>query len=154
MHWLENFVLGPDATPYSNFYGKIGCIITGANTYEWILGFHDKWLYPEQPCLVMTHRNLSAPEWLDIRFINQPIENVLNDATAHANGKDVWLLGGGKTAAQFADAGLIDEMIITTIPVFIGKDVQVLPVTKPLRVKPTIIRQLRGGASETFLDVL
>lgn len=154
LHWLENFILGPDATPYSVFYDKIGCIMMGANTYEWIIGFHDKWPYQARPCLVMTHRDLTAPDGLDIRFINQPIESVLDEARHMADGKDVWLLGGGKTAAQFADADLIDEMIITIIPVFIGNGVQVLPVTRPLRVKPTIIRQLRSGASETFMDVI
>lgn len=154
LHWLENFVLGPDATPYSVFYDKLGCIIMGARTYDWIWGFHSKWPYQDRPCLVMTHRYMMPPDGLDISFINQPVEAVLDEARRIADGKDVWLLGGGKTAAQFADAGLIDEMIITTIPVFIGNGVQVLPVTKPLHVKPAIIRQLRSGASETFIDVL
>ena len=38
-----------------------------------------------------------------------------------AGGKNVWLVGGGNVASEWADQGLIHEVIITVVPVFIGE---------------------------------
>jgi dihydrofolate reductase len=45
-----------------------------------------------------------------------------------AAGKDVWLVGGGALAAQFAAAGLIDEMIVSYAPCTLGAGSRVLPI--------------------------
>lgn len=41
--------------------------------------------------------------------------------------RDVWIVGGGQTAAQFARAGLIDELIVTYAPVTLGTGGRRLP---------------------------
>ena len=40
-----------------------------------------------------------------------------------AGGKNVWMVGGGNLASSWAEAGLIDEAIVTVVPVFIGEGV-------------------------------
>ena len=37
-----------------------------------------------------------------------------------AGGKDVWVVGGGDLAAQFAEAKLLDELILYIAPVTLG----------------------------------
>ena len=57
------------------------------------------------------------------------------DALAAAAGKNVWVVGGGNVAAQFADAGLLDELLLTIMPVVLGSGKPLLPiagVTEPL----------------------
>jgi len=39
-------------------------------------------------------------------------------------GKDIWLVGGGKLIASFLDQDLIDEMIISLIPLILGDGVR------------------------------
>jgi dihydrofolate reductase len=46
---------------------------------------------------------------------------------ASAGGKDVWVVGGGDLAGQYADAGLLDEVIVTVTPVFLGAGAPLLP---------------------------
>ena len=41
------------------------------------------------------------------------------------------MVGGGDLAAQFADAGLLDEMIVSIIPVVLGGGKPVLPMRGP-----------------------
>jgi dihydrofolate reductase len=36
-------------------------------------------------------------------------------------GKDIWLVGGGEIIASFLDAQAIDELVISVVPVFIGR---------------------------------
>ncbi len=38
-------------------------------------------------------------------------------------GKDIWMMGGGELAASFLDAGELDEMIVSIIPVLIGEGI-------------------------------
>lgn len=41
-------------------------------------------------------------------------------------GKDIWLMGGGDLIASFLDAGLIDEFVISVVPVFIGSGIPLI----------------------------
>jgi dihydrofolate reductase len=41
-----------------------------------------------------------------------------------AGGRSLWVVGGGDVASQFADRGLIDELILTVVPVVLGEGKQ------------------------------
>jgi dihydrofolate reductase len=45
-------------------------------------------------------------------------------------------VGGGNVASQFADAGLLDELLVTVVPVVLGTG------------KPLFDRRLPGGAMQ------
>ena len=44
-----------------------------------------------------------------------------------AQGKNVWLVGGGDLVGQFADQGLLDEIILGIAPVMLGAGAPLLP---------------------------
>jgi dihydrofolate reductase len=44
-----------------------------------------------------------------------------------ANGRNVWIVGGGELAGAFADAGLLDELILGVAPVTLGGGAPLLP---------------------------
>jgi hypothetical protein len=46
---------------------------------------------------------------------------------AAANGKNVWIVGGGELAGQFLDRGLLDELIVQIMPVVLGSGLPLLP---------------------------
>jgi dihydrofolate reductase len=52
----------------------------------------------------------------------------LHPKLVSAAGKDVWVVGGGQTAAQFSSVGLIDEIIVTYAPCSLGADSRLLPI--------------------------
>ena len=52
----------------------------------------------------------------------------VEDLRAARADRNVWIVGGGVLAAQFADAGALDEIIISIIPVVLGSGKAVLPV--------------------------
>ena len=41
-------------------------------------------------------------------------------------GKNIWLMGGGELIAAFLDENLIDEFVITVVPVFIGDGIPLI----------------------------
>ena len=41
-------------------------------------------------------------------------------------GKDIWLMGGGDLIAGFLDEGVIDEFVVSVVPVFIGDGIPLI----------------------------
>ncbi|EXF92902.1 deaminase [Pseudomonas fluorescens HK44] len=96
---------------------------------------------------------MPVPPGLDMTLLQGDAGAIATKARQAAKGKDVWLAGGGKTAAYFAEAGELQQLYITTIPVFIGAGVAVLPVSHNVSVTPKVQRILQSGAMECALDV-
>lgn len=91
----------------------------GSSTYEWLLNHEEKWSY-SIPTWVFTHRNLPVPEGADIRFVKGGVRESFSDIKNSAAGRDVWVMGGGDLAMQFAHDGLLDEMWVQIAPVLLG----------------------------------
>lgn len=117
------------------FFSGVGAMAMGATTYLWVLSHEDllenpaKWreYYADVPCWVFTHRTLPAVPGADLRFVRGDIPAAHRDMAAAADGKNVWLVGGGDLAGQFADNGLIDEILLGVAPVILGGGTPVLP---------------------------
>ena len=126
---------------YPRFIADVGAIAMGSTTYEWIVehtGFltdPTKWEY-DQPTWVFSSRELPKPDGLDIRFVSGDVAPVHAAMVEAAAGKNVWLVGGGDLVGQFADAGLLDEVILGLAPVFLGRGAPLLPrrITTPLEL--------------------
>jgi dihydrofolate reductase len=119
---------------YAGFVADVGAIAMGATTYEWILDheFADKdpaeWKWPyEVPGWVFTHRVLREVQDADIRFVSGDVAPVHQEMARAAGEKNLWMVGGGDLVGQFADAGLLDEVIVYVAPVTLGAGAPLLP---------------------------
>lgn len=127
LEWLfaQDFDLeGPMA--YPAFIAGIGALVMGSSTYEWLIRNQEGWEY-EQPTWVFTHRALRARDGADVRFVQGDVQGVFPELEASAAGKDIWVVGGGGVAGQFADAGLLDEVWVQFAPVTLGSGQPLLP---------------------------
>lgn len=116
---------GPMA--YPAFEQTIGALAMGASTFEWVMRHEDgRWGYT-QPTWVFTHRGLTVPEGADIRLTSGGVAEVHAEMVTAAGGKDLWVVGGGDLAGQFADAGLLDEVWVQYAPVTLGSGAPLLP---------------------------
>ena len=116
---------GPMA--YGGFRAGLGAIAMGSHTFEWIMANdEDGWSYT-LPVWVFSRRDLALPDGADVRLTQADVHEVHAEMTAAADGKDLWIAGGGEIAGQFADAGLIDEVWIQYAPVTLGSGAPVLP---------------------------
>ncbi|CDG15817.1 dihydrofolate reductase family protein [Xenorhabdus doucetiae] len=154
LDWLYDCPPGDDATPYDAFYQNIGAAIIGTGTYEWIMkNAAGEWPYQNIPSFILSSRNLTLSADINAVVTQDNPQAIAAKAKAAAKGKDVWVIGGGKTAASFADAGELQQLFITTVPVFLGSGIPVLPVSQPVHVTPNKQRCLRNGTIETIMDI-
>jgi dihydrofolate reductase len=56
---------------------------------------------------------------------------VHEEMTAAAGGRNLWLVGGGDLVGQFADQGLLDEILLGVAPVMLGEGTALLPRCLP-----------------------
>lgn len=131
--WLFQFndVEGVDAH-YKAFLAGVGALAMGAATYEFLLGEGLKtWPYAGLPTWVFTHRALPAFPDADIRFTAEDVGVVHEQMVRAAEGKHIWLMGGGNLVAQFARRGLLDEILLGVAPVVLGSGAPLLPASIP-----------------------
>jgi dihydrofolate reductase len=158
--WLFEVGAGDDPDPdtpsheaeFAKFFADVGAMAMGATTYEWVLE-HEKLLenpsqwtqwYGDTPTWVFTHRDLPAVPGAELRFVSGDVRPVHEQMTAAADGKNVWLVGGGELVGSFADHGLLDEILVGVAPVTLGAGAPLLPrrITSS-RLRLTDLRQ--GG---------
>lgn len=138
LDWLfaQDFdMAGPMA--YPEFVAGIGALVLGASTYEWLRESGEPWGY-EQPTWVFTHRDLPVIEGADVRFVSGDVAAVHAEMVAAAGGRDIWVMGGGDLAGQFADAGLLDEVWVQFAPVTLGEGQPLLPRRLQLDLLDTV----------------
>jgi dihydrofolate reductase len=126
---------------YREFIVGVGAMAMGSTTYEWILD-HEfagkdpadwKWPY-DIPCWVFTHRQLPVVRGSGVEFTSADVGAVHEQLVAAAGDRNVWIVGGGDLAGQFADAGLLDEVIVSIAPVTLGEGAPLLPRRIELRL--------------------
>ncbi|MFT4166263.1 MAG: dihydrofolate reductase family protein [Microlunatus sp.] len=129
---------------YEEFISGIGAIAMGATTYQWVLDHlartGESWLYP-MPSWVFTHRDLQ-PIAGNVTITAEAVPTVHAAMAAAAGDLDVWVVGGGDLAAQFAEAGLLDEVLLSIAPVTLGAGRPLFPRRFDFR----LIEQARNGA--------
>jgi len=120
---------------FTRFFSQVGAMCMGATTYEWAVS-HDKLLeqpekwqtyYGQTPCWIFTHRALPAVPGANLKFVQGDVAPVHDAMVAAAAGKNVWVVGGGELAGSFADAGRLDDILLTMAPAFLGGGAPLLP---------------------------
>jgi dihydrofolate reductase len=128
--WLTSYDgrAGDDVEPvaggYDEFYERVGALVMGSVTYEWILGHMQRtgaaWIYAGKPSWILSSRDLPVPDGEDVQIVDGQVAELDDEMLASAGERDLWVVGGGNVAAQFAEAGLLDELIVTVVPVVLG----------------------------------
>jgi dihydrofolate reductase len=118
---------------YGDFIAEVGALAMGSTTYEWVLDHVEKWPY-DLPCWVFTHRRLRVVPDARIELVSGDVAPVHERMVAAAEGRNVWIVGGGDLVGQFADVGLVDEVIVMIAPVTVGSGAPLLPRRVELRL--------------------
>lgn len=126
---------------HREFMADIGAMAMGSTTYEWILDYEfagkdpAEWKWPyDIPCWVFTHRQLPVVPDSRIEFTSAEIATVHKEMVDAAGDRNVWIVGGGDLAGQFADLGLLDQLLVSIAPVTLGGGAPLLPRRVELRL--------------------
>ncbi|SDZ03116.1 dihydrofolate reductase family protein [Herbiconiux ginsengi] len=143
LDWLMQFGFEEFTADYEAFIAGVGVVVMGSRTYEFLLDDNpEKWPYPDHVSWVLTNRVLPLIPGGDIRMARGDVTELHEEWVEAAGDKKIWIVGGGLVAAQVADAGLLDEILLTTMPVVLGAGAPILPLSGTSGVFDLVSTQL------------
>jgi dihydrofolate reductase len=112
----------PDGEDYgwAEFLASIDAIIMGRITFEQVLTF-GQWPYEGKHLAVLSTTMESGPEHLQDRVEVSSLSPIALLRRLGGQGHERVYVDGGKTVQGFLRADLIDELVITRIPVLLGE---------------------------------
>lgn len=121
--------------------GRVGAVISGRRTYDVSEGWGGSGPMPGIPLFVLTHRVPDAVPTGDppYTFVTDGIQRAVEQARAVAAGKDVALMGAS-LVQQGLRAGLLDELVISLVPVVLGRGARPLEGLEPGSVQFDLVR--------------
>ncbi|MCG8547050.1 MAG: dihydrofolate reductase family protein [Alphaproteobacteria bacterium] len=120
--WLDPF--NGEDFGYEAFLSAIGTVVLGRATYDQVLGF-GAWPYRGKQGYVVTSKTLSDPPD-GVQAHHGGIGDLARRLRAEAD-EDIWIVGGGRTAAGFLAAGALDRIELFVMPVLLGTGIPFLP---------------------------
>ncbi len=117
----------------------------GRRTYEVVLGF-DAWPYGERPVFVLVSNAVHVPEGLERSVRCLSVDPIAVVRQLEALGyRHIWV-DGGETVRRFLRAGLIDELVLTRVPVLIGSGIPLFgPLDADVALEHVQTRTLPNG---------
>jgi dihydrofolate reductase len=122
LDWLDE-IPNPEKSDYgyAEFMAAIDALVMGRKTFDKVRSF-DLWPY-DKPVYVLSSGKPDVPDGLQdkIKVVNQSPREVVD--RLHGLGYQNLYIDGGRTIQEFLQADLIDEMIITRVPVLLGNGI-------------------------------
>ena len=144
---------GGEEHGYTDFMATVDTIVVGRNTYDKVLTF-GKWPYGKKRVIVLSTRPIDMPQARGAvveRMAGSPPEIV---AQLAARGARHLYVDGGITIQRFLQAGLIQRLIITRVPVLIGTGIALFgALLQDINLHHVKTRQYKSGLVQSEYTV-
>lgn len=121
--WLTKFSPPTDENEdkdcgFSKFFSSVDVLVMGRNSYD-VVSHFDPWPYEGKRVIVLSSTLTSVCEQAELfkGEITALIEKLHAEDTKHI------YVDGGATISQFLNRGLVDQLIISLIPVVLGSGI-------------------------------
>jgi dihydrofolate reductase len=113
---------GGEPHGYAEFMATVDAIVMGRHTYEVVLGL-EQWPYGDKSVIVLstTLTGLTPPPGASCELMSGTPHDIA--ARLAARGFRHIYVDGGETIGRFLEAGLIQRLTITRVPVLIGEGI-------------------------------
>ena len=120
--WLDSITVDCGTNEWMK---SIGTVLMGRTTYEQVSSFPGEYPYKQQKNYIFSTTKGSFKHGIAVNpsNLNEFVHQIKSEASDESNEKDIWLIGGGKLIENFIILDLIDEYIITIIPIILGDGV-------------------------------
>jgi dihydrofolate reductase len=138
---------GSEPHGYDEFIATVDAIVMGRNTLEIVLGFN-MWPF-KKPVFVLSTRPLPAlPSGVAAERLEGEPADVVKQLEERGFGSIY--VDGGITIQRFLDAGLIDRLIVSRVPVLVGSGIPLFgPLTHDVVLRHVATRQFASGLVQT-----
>lgn len=151
-----DFLLTGEQEPhgFTEFLASVDVIVLGRRTFEVVLKLGHLALYGQKRVVVLSSRPLGpscVKDGVVEHMSGEPVEIV---AQLKARGFKHAYIDGGITIQRFLASGLIDQLVITSVPVLIGAGIPLFgPVPADINLRHVATRCYKGGLVQSEYEV-
>ncbi|MDD4993986.1 MAG: dihydrofolate reductase family protein [Paludibacter sp.] len=106
---------------YSDFLNTVDTIIIGRKTYDWVVNEVGEFPNAHLETYVITRT--AKPDSGNIKFYSDDLAQLMNNLK-QKSGKNIFIDGGAEIVTELLKKSLIDEVIISVIPVILGDGIR------------------------------
>jgi dihydrofolate reductase len=139
---------------YQEFIDSVDAIVMGRNTYERVSSF-DLWPYGAKPVFVLSSRKVDIANDIakTVESICAPPQEVVRCLSER--GFNHLYIDGGKTIQAFLREGLIQQLIITQVPILIGTGIPLFSsLPHDVKLHHFETRQFKNGLVQSQYEVI
>lgn len=116
---------------YADFIQSIDTVIIGRKTYDWIMKQVPEYVHADKKTFVVTRT--AKPSINNTHFYTGSLKELIT-SLKQEQGKDIFIDGGAEVVHELLKDNLIDEFIISVIPVLVGDGTRLFKDGRPEQV--------------------
>ncbi|AWI08408.1 dihydrofolate reductase family protein [Ereboglobus luteus] len=139
---------------YEALMRSVDALVMGRHTFEKMLTF-DEWFYGDKRIVVLSSKPVVIPDRISAHV--ESMTGSPNEIIARLTGRGYRHLyvDGGVTIQRFLSDGLVNRLIITWIPVLIGRGIPLFgPLTRDVHLKHRATRSYPSGLVQSEYEVI
>ena len=113
---------------YAQFIATVDTVILGRKTYDWIMRHVPEFVHADKTTYVITRT--AKPSTGSTHFYTGEMSELVAQLKS-SEGKNIFIDGGAEVVHECLKHDLIDEMIISYIPILIGEGVRLFKDGRP-----------------------
>jgi dihydrofolate reductase len=132
---LDGYIAGPQGefdwipddptVDFAELFSRVDTVLLGRRSYELIAqSGTPPWML--QVRVYVFSRTLQPHEHRDVTIVSEDAEGVVAGLRAEGGAGEIWLFGGGELFRTLLDAGQVDTVEVTLVPLLLGGGVPLL----------------------------
>jgi len=157
LDWLptgEGENAGEEDYGYQEFMDSVDYLVMGRSTYNVVLGFGGEWPYGEKRIVVLSSRPVEIPAGISatVEWMSGPPDEIVRRLSER--GVNHLYIDGGQTIQRFLAKGLIQQLIITRVPVLIGDGIPLFgPLPHDVKLQHIETRSFANGLVQSRYEI-
>jgi len=120
-----DWIVADPSIDWVALWAQFDTLLMGRRTFE-IADTRRKLFSGSGQRWIVVSRTLKAEEHSDVTILSSGVQEAVAALKAEP-GKDIWLMGGGVLFRSLLDAGLVDTVEVSVMPVMLGSGIPLVP---------------------------
>lgn len=124
--WLSMVEAPGEDYGYGAFVEGVDTVIMGRRTYEKVKDFGDHFIHEGRKCYVVSKSIEGSDK--NVEYYGGDLRELVEKLKGQP-GKEIFVDGGGETVKSLRNEDLIDEYVVSIIPIMLGRGIRLFPET-------------------------
>lgn len=142
--WLSMVEAPGEDYGYGAFIEGVDTVIMGRRTYEKVKDFGEHFIHEGRKCYVISKSIVGSDR--NVEYYGGTLRELVERLKSQP-GRDIFVDGGGETIRSLRDEGLIDDYVVSIIPIMLGRGIRLFPETDKEMRSVLILKDCRAFPS-------